>query len=525
MNRHAIVGIQAKSEPSAGGGVLQRKCACGQHTIAGAECQECREKKASLPPATELLQKKQDSRFGYDFSRVPVSMQHKLTISRPDDLFEREADQIAERVIHSASGSLLPIRNTGSRLLQKQDASVEADDEEGAEEYENAEPVAEELTEPGEPVLTGDETGRPKMEPGSLGSGKTRSVSLPRGTGRPLDGGVQSFMEQRMGHELGHVRIHTDSESTASAEDLSAQAYTVGSDIYFNEWYYDPGSLAGKRLLAHELAHVIQQTGSRSGGASTGLVQRQRERTRRRPHGPRDAPHGAGQRRRRGTTQRFCHKSDGRNCAVPCGPSSCDNQCAGAVNHFAHNPCCGNETCAGSGPADASNFIRHLDLNLSTQQVEAELGTRARTAHVVGPFLSSPNPSVTPQGSHTIGEKCGPCHTNCDGHGMAWFSSFHNGLEFGFHNSQRVAVGTRSLGCARVPCDRAHWIHDNTWSGTTTVCVHTGSHCGRPRRRSAAPGGASTPGAHENPLVSENEPSTTGNAGTGAEQSGEEESA
>jgi hypothetical protein len=61
---------------------------------------------------------------------------------------------------------------------------------------------------------------------------------------------------------------------------------------------------------------------------------------------------------------------------------------------------------------------------------------------------------------------------------MAWFTGFHNALEFGFHNSQRVGKGIASIGCVRVtPCACAKEIHDNTSSGTTTVCVHNGKPC------------------------------------------------
>jgi hypothetical protein len=64
------------------------------------------------------------------------------------------------------------------------------------------------------------------------------------------------------------------------------------------------------------------------------------------------------------------------------------------------------------------------------------------------------------------------------GEGMAYFTGFV-GYAIGFHDSQKVAKGTVSHGCVRTPCSTAKWIRDNTWSGTTTVCVHTGGHCGR----------------------------------------------
>jgi hypothetical protein len=66
-------------------------------------------------------------------------------------------------------------------------------------------------------------------------------------------------MEPRFGHDFGDVRVHADERAAESAQALSALAYTVGSNIVFSRGQYTPGTLTGKRLLAHELAHVEQQ--------------------------------------------------------------------------------------------------------------------------------------------------------------------------------------------------------------------------------------------------------------------------
>ncbi len=79
-----------------------------------------------------------------------------------------------------------------------------------------------------------------------------------QGQGKPLDHPIRSFMESRMGHFFGHVRVHTGSHAAESARNLSAHAYTIGHDIYFAPGKYRPDTTDGKRLLAHELAHVIQ---------------------------------------------------------------------------------------------------------------------------------------------------------------------------------------------------------------------------------------------------------------------------
>jgi hypothetical protein len=81
------------------------------------------------------------------------------------------------------------------------------------------------------------------------------------GPGRPLDGGARSRMEQAFGHSFGDVRIHSDDSAAALSRDLRARAFTVGSHVAFGAGEYNPGTLVGDALLAHELAHVVQQQG------------------------------------------------------------------------------------------------------------------------------------------------------------------------------------------------------------------------------------------------------------------------
>lgn len=91
-------------------------------------------------------------------------------------------------------------------------------------------------------------------EPGS----PVRDV-VGRGGGQPLDPGVRGLMESRLGSDFGDVRIHTDHAASESARNISAQAYTVGSEIVFQSGRYEPETPAGQRMLAHELTHVVQQ--------------------------------------------------------------------------------------------------------------------------------------------------------------------------------------------------------------------------------------------------------------------------
>jgi hypothetical protein len=80
--------------------------------------------------------------------------------------------------------------------------------------------------------------------------------------GRPLDGPTRAFFEPRFGGDLSQVRIHTDDRAAASADAVNARAYALGNDIAFGAGEYDPGTVAGRRLIAHELTHVVQQARS-----------------------------------------------------------------------------------------------------------------------------------------------------------------------------------------------------------------------------------------------------------------------
>jgi len=79
------------------------------------------------------------------------------------------------------------------------------------------------------------------------------------GGGSPLDRDTKGFMESRLGADFGDVRVHTDATASASAKSVQAHAYTVGSDVVFQSGKYAPESDSGKRMLAHELTHVVQQ--------------------------------------------------------------------------------------------------------------------------------------------------------------------------------------------------------------------------------------------------------------------------
>lgn len=122
----------------------------------------------------------------------------------------------------------------------------------------------------GSPGLSGECEGCRQKRQGALqraaiDSGSSGSSAPPivqdvlRSPGQPLDTGTRAFMEPRFGHDFSRVRIHTDARAAESARAVNALAYTVGRDLVFGMGQYAPNTPQGRKLLAHELAHVVQQ--------------------------------------------------------------------------------------------------------------------------------------------------------------------------------------------------------------------------------------------------------------------------
>ncbi|HSE38995.1 MAG TPA: DUF4157 domain-containing protein, partial [Blastocatellia bacterium] len=94
---------------------------------------------------------------------------------------------------------------------------------------------------------------------GARAGGDPQAIKTQLGSGRPLDGGVRSRMESAYGRSFSHVRVHTDVAAASLSDSLNARAFTVGEHIAFGSSEYRPGSLIGDAIIAHELAHVMQQ--------------------------------------------------------------------------------------------------------------------------------------------------------------------------------------------------------------------------------------------------------------------------
>ncbi|CAG0933352.1 hypothetical protein TFLX_03018 [Thermoflexales bacterium] len=97
---------------------------------------------------------------------------------------------------------------------------------------------------------------------GPISSDLEQRIQAMRSSGQPLPASERAFFEPRLGRDLSQVRVHADSEAAALSRQVSARAFTLGHDIAFGPGEYAPGSTAGRHLLAHELTHVVQQTGA-----------------------------------------------------------------------------------------------------------------------------------------------------------------------------------------------------------------------------------------------------------------------
>lgn len=166
------------------------------------------------------------------------ALQAKLRIGQPHDIYEQEADRVAEQVMaapaHQAVSSALPHIQlfSGQSNVQMDSAPTSVD----------------------------------------------HALASP---GRPLEPELRQDMEQRFGYDFTKVRVHTGLSAEQSARELNAQAYTVRHDIVFNTDKFVPGKHEGRRLLAHELMHMVQQLYS-----GVDRVQRQPQGSKRLPPEP-----------------------------------------------------------------------------------------------------------------------------------------------------------------------------------------------------------------------------------------------
>ena len=153
-------------------------------------------------------------------------LQAKLAIGASNDPLEREADRVADQVLAAPANAAV---SSVSPRIQR---------------------------------FAGQPIGEASTAPASVDLALT-------GSGRPLEPALRQDMERRFGHDFSRVRVHADAAAEQSARDVDANAYTVGNRIVFGAGRFAPGLIDGKKLIAHELTHVLQQS-----GPTAGLLQR-----------------------------------------------------------------------------------------------------------------------------------------------------------------------------------------------------------------------------------------------------------
>jgi len=175
-------------------------------------------------------------------------MQGRLMVGATNDVFEREADRVADAVVRMPDGASPtgPIIHDDGAVRAKPAEETEPSDS-GLPEEEEEQLVSLKSNGGGEIALSDELTDR------------VRSL---KGGGDPLGEGERVFFEPRFGADFSQVRIHTGSAAEETARLLNARAFTLGADIAFGGGRYSPGTDEGRRLLAHELTHVVQQGGS-----------------------------------------------------------------------------------------------------------------------------------------------------------------------------------------------------------------------------------------------------------------------
>jgi hypothetical protein len=181
--------------------------------------------------------------FGGACHVCPPQVQTKLKIGQRGDRFEREADRVAEQVTRTSE------RQTAGRAAHIPQPSI------------NAEGIS--RTSPGsgaqhsERQNTQNQHDRPCSFRASITVNEIARKARTRG--RPLDLATRNFMGSQFGTDFGGVQVHTHENAQRACKAFGANAFTIGRHIFFDQGQYAPHSEEGKKLIAHELAHVVQQ--------------------------------------------------------------------------------------------------------------------------------------------------------------------------------------------------------------------------------------------------------------------------
>jgi len=224
------------------------------------------------------------------------AIQAKLTVGKPDDIYEKEADSVADKVMSMPDkspvqrGSKCPEcperKEIQSKPLAEQITPLirrQADEEEKAQTKLLIQRQAEEEEKSAQTKLLQRQEGEEEKEaqtklqrqaeeeeknaqtkaaPGNAPQVTPKiesNIDAMKGGGQRLSESTRAFFEPRFGADFSQVRVHNNTKAAGAAQAINAKAFTTGKDIVFNSDQYSPGTSSGKRLLAHELTHVVQQ--------------------------------------------------------------------------------------------------------------------------------------------------------------------------------------------------------------------------------------------------------------------------
>ena len=183
-------------------------------------------------------------------------VQAKLRIGAPNDKYEQEGDRMANQVMRMAEPGAPAVSNFNSDIspgsVQRTYVACACGG--------TCPKCEEELRR--QPMKEKDEL-QAKRTPGNTPAVTPQvqaQVDSLRGGGRPLDPATRAFMEPRFGYDFSRVRVHSGATADRSARDINARAYTTGHNIVFGAGRFAPGTHEGRRLIAHELMHVVQQS-------------------------------------------------------------------------------------------------------------------------------------------------------------------------------------------------------------------------------------------------------------------------
>jgi hypothetical protein len=200
----------------------------------------------------------------WSLSRVAVhpcapAVQAKLTVGAANDPAEAEADRVANRVIASPAPTARGMSPGAASPIRRKCSACRENDE------------------PGSAGSAPTIRMSPAASPAAAPAASAEAAISGLGPGTPLPGLERTFFEPRFGHDLSGVRLHTGRAADAASRSVGARAFTLGTDIAFAAGAYAPHSQEGRRLIAHELTHVLQQTGGEARPPGPPRIQRKLE--------------------------------------------------------------------------------------------------------------------------------------------------------------------------------------------------------------------------------------------------------